>query len=154
MLYVYFLLPVLHYVMKFIQHCKHPRNQKYRSHKQCFCCFLLFGVLFKYLFFLPYHGCIFKYIQIQGQLLSGTFRTTYTLLLTPAFHSIIAWFCPALDRNSSTVRQDILGDSLVHGSLTRRGITDIHAGIAATHGVSSPLVKNLAAARLKGHRGY
>lgn len=74
--------------------------------------------------------------------------------MTPAFHSIIVQFSPALDRNSSTARQDILGDSLVHGSLTRRDITDIHVGIAATHGVLSPLVKNPAAARLKGHRGY
>lgn len=86
--------------------------------------------------------------------MSSTFRTTYTLLVTPAFHSIIVWLSPALDRNSSTAPQDILGDSLVHRSLTRRDITDIRVGIAATHGVLNPLVKNPAAARLKGHRGY
>lgn len=74
--------------------------------------------------------------------------------MTLAFHPVVALFLPALDHNSSTAHQDILGDSLVHGSLTRRDITDIHVGIAATHGVLSPLVKNPAAARLKGHRGY
>lgn len=135
MLSVRFLLSILHHNMEFIR-CILQRNQKQKM-------FVVLCFVFKCLFFLPCHSHLFYDAQ-RGTSVASTLRTTHTFLVTPALHPTTAWLRPA-PPDSSTARHDALRDPSAHGSSMRNS--------AHTQGLT-PLIKNPAAAKLKGCRGY